>query len=265
MSTRGPSLENSRTSAPSRSGRSADTPTRRPSARRLASSLSMPISMTVFANCALSSAAVSLATMRPRSTTAMRSASRSASSRYCVVSSTVAPSATSSRITAHSSVRLWMSRPVVGSSRNRTGGRWTSAAATSRRRRIPPEKVRTGRSAADVSAKRSSSSAARGATCGAWHLRQAADEREVLAAGEVDVDGRALPRQADLEARLGGLVDHVVAHHLGAPAVGPQDGGQDAHGGRLAGAVGPEQAEDRAGRHLEVDAAQGVHVLVALR
>ena len=35
--------------------------------------------------------------------------------------------------------RLWGSRPVVGSSRKSTGGRATSAAARSRRRRMPPE------------------------------------------------------------------------------------------------------------------------------
>ena len=48
---------------------------------------------------------------RPWSMTAMRSASRSASSRYWVVSSTVVPSATSSSIVSHRSTRLRGSRP----------------------------------------------------------------------------------------------------------------------------------------------------------
>ena len=76
----------------------------------------------------LSSSGVPSAMTRPRSMTAMRSARRSASSRYCVVSSTVVPSATSSSIVAHSSRRLRGSRPVVGSSRKSTGGLATSAA-----------------------------------------------------------------------------------------------------------------------------------------
>ena len=47
----------------------------------------------------------------------------SASSRYCVVSSTVTPSPSSSRMASHTRWRLVGSKPVVGSSRNSTGGR----------------------------------------------------------------------------------------------------------------------------------------------
>ena len=69
-----------------------------------------------------------------------RSASTSASSRYCVVRKTVTPSSRARRPTsAHSAVRLCGSRPVVGSSRNRIAGRCTSASARSRRRFMPPE------------------------------------------------------------------------------------------------------------------------------
>src|SRR5215213_6016801 len=42
-----------------------------------------------------------------------------------------------------------------------------------------------------------------------------------------------------------------------AAAVGAQVGGEDADGGGLAGAVGTEQPEHRARRHLEVDAVKG--------
>jgi hypothetical protein len=113
---------------------------------------------------ALSAAGVPSAITRPPSTTAIRSASRSASSRYWVVRTTVVPSATSSPTIAQTSLRLRGSRPVVGSSRKRTGGRCMSAAARSMRRRMPPEYVRTGRSASWARSKRSSSSAARGRT-----------------------------------------------------------------------------------------------------
>jgi hypothetical protein len=86
-----------------------------------------------------SSSGVPSAMTRPWSITAIRSASRSASSRYCVVSSTVRPSPTSSSIVVHTSRRLRGSRPVVGSSRKRTGGLATSAAPRSSLRRMPPE------------------------------------------------------------------------------------------------------------------------------
>ena len=71
---------------------------------------------------AFSASGVSSAITRPRSITAIRSASWSASSSICVVSTTVVPSATSARTAAHTSLRPRGSSPVVGSSRNSTGG-----------------------------------------------------------------------------------------------------------------------------------------------
>jgi hypothetical protein len=67
-------------------------------------------------------AGVPSAMTRPRSRTAIRSASWSASSRYWVVSSTVVPSATSARTMSQTWLRLWGSSPVVGSSRKITDG-----------------------------------------------------------------------------------------------------------------------------------------------
>ena len=90
---------------------------------------------------ALSSPLVPSAMTLPWSMMAMRSASWSASSRYCVVSSTVVPSATSTRTISHTWLRLRGSRPVVGSSRNSSSGVTTMLAAMSRRRRMPPEYV----------------------------------------------------------------------------------------------------------------------------
>ncbi len=89
---------------------------------------------------AFSAAGVPSATIRPWSMIPTRSARTSASSRYCVVRKTVTPSSFASRRTSsQSAVRLWMSNPVVGSSRKRMCGRWTSASARSSRRFIPPE------------------------------------------------------------------------------------------------------------------------------
>ena len=89
---------------------------------------------------ALSAVGVPSATIRPWSMIPTRSARTSASSRYCVVRNTVTPSSRARRATSsQSAVRLCGSRPVVGSSRKRTRGRWTSASARSSRRFIPPE------------------------------------------------------------------------------------------------------------------------------
>ena len=89
---------------------------------------------------AFSAAGVPSATIRPWSMIPTRSASTSASSRYWVVRNTVTPSSRARRATSsQSAVRLCGSRPVVGSSRNRTRGRWTSASARSSRRFMPPE------------------------------------------------------------------------------------------------------------------------------
>ncbi len=75
----------------------------------------------------------------PWSTTAMRSASWSASSRYWVVNSTVVPAATSARTISQTWLRLRGSRPVVGSSRKISSGVTTMLAAMSIRRRMPPD------------------------------------------------------------------------------------------------------------------------------
>ena len=89
---------------------------------------------------ALRAVGVPSATMWPWSMIPTRSARTSASSRYCVVRKTVTPSSLARRSTSsQSAVRLWTSRPVVGSSRKRIRGRCTSASARSSLRFIPPE------------------------------------------------------------------------------------------------------------------------------
>ena len=72
---------------------------------------------------------------------------------------------------------------------------------------------------------------------------QAADHVEVLEPGEVLVDGGVLAGHADLSARFGGIGEHVDPGDDGRAGVGAQQRREDAHGGRLAGAVRPEQAE----------------------
>ena len=200
----------------------------------------------------------------PWSSTTRVSASRSASSRYWVVSSTVVPPPTSCSITSHRSLRLWGSSPVVGSSRKRTVGRATRAAARSRRRRIPPEYVFSVRSPASARLNCASSSSARPPTDGPAQVVEVADHLEVLPAGQVLVHGRVLAGQSDQAPDQAGLFGHVVPEHPGATAVGPQDGGQDPHRGGLPRSVGPEQAEHGALGDGEADPVEGAHLELAL-
>ena len=110
---------------------------------------------------ALSCAGVPSAMTRPRSMTAIPSASWSASSRYWVQSRIVVPPATRARQISHTWPRDRGSRPVVGSSRNISRGVTTMLAAMSSRRRIPPEKCLTSRPEASLIPNASSSSSAR--------------------------------------------------------------------------------------------------------
>jgi hypothetical protein len=76
---------------------------------------------------------------------------------------------------------------------------------------------------------------------------EAASHDQVLPPREVFVDRGGLAGQPDHLPHCGGLADHVQAGHLGVAGVGAQQGGQDPHGGGLAGAVGAEQPQDAAG------------------
>ena len=145
---------------------------------------------------ALSSSGVPSAMTRPRSTTLIRSASWSASSRYCVVSSTVVPSRTSARMADQTSFRPRGSSPVVGSSRNRTAGARIRLAARSSRRRIPPEYRLTGRSAASSRPNRASSSSARRRAAGRPEVEQPPEHDQVLAAAQRLVERGVLARPA---------------------------------------------------------------------
>jgi hypothetical protein len=75
-------------------------------------------------------------------------------------------------------------------------------------------------------------------------------------AGELLVDGRVLAGQPEQRADLVRLADHVEAAHAGGAGVGAQQGGQDAHGGGLAGAVRSQQPVDGPLLDRQVDPAQ---------
>ncbi len=87
-----------------------------------------------------------------------------------------------------------------------------------------------------------------GAELGPGQLGQAPDQAQVLPAGEVLIDGRALTGQPDLMADRGGIPDHFQPEHGGGSVVRPQQRGQDPDRGGLACAVRPEQTEHGPGR-----------------
>ena len=72
---------------------------------------------------------------------------------------------------------------------------------------------------------------------------QQSDQLEVFPAGQVLVDGGVLPGEADDRTQGCGVADHVVPGHLGPALVGLQEGGEDANGRGLAGAVRPTGRE----------------------
>ena len=83
---------------------------------------------------------------------------------------------------------------------------------------------------------------------------QAGDEAQELGAGELLVDERAVGDES--EPLLGA---DRIASARSTPAIDDragrraEDPGDHAEGGRLSGAVGPEEAEQLTARHLEVD------------
>src|SRR6266702_2187556 len=89
-------------------------------------------------------------------------------------------------------------------------------------------------------------------------------EAQVLLGGEVVVQGGVLEDQADAPPHLGLALDHVEAGHAGAPRARPQQRAQHRDGGRLAGAVGPQEPEGLAGRDAEAHATDGLDLVEPL-
>ena len=79
-------------------------------------------------------------------------------------------------------------------------------------------------------------------------------EREELAARLAVVERRVLKRDPDAQADLPGLGGDVVPEHERSPCRWQQQGAEHSDDGRLAGAIGAEEAVDLARTHFEVDA-----------
>jgi hypothetical protein len=85
-------------------------------------------------------------------------------------------------------------------------------------------------------------------------------QAQVLAPGGLTVYPGLLRDHADQAAHGVGVAHHVVAGDRGRARVGQRKGGEDLHRRRLAGPVGPEQAEHRAGLDGKVQSVEGPHV-----
>ncbi len=89
------------------------------------------------------------------------------------------------------------------------------------------------------------------------HAVEVGEEVQVLGDREGSVESEALRDVADARAQTLRFPGHVAPEHRGAAARGFQQRGQDLQQGRLAGAVGADEAEHLAWTYLEVDAVDG--------
>jgi hypothetical protein len=196
--------------------------------------------------------------------TTIRSASRSASSRYCVVSSTVVPSAVRASIVsphAETAPRVQARGRLVEEEHRRaedqsSGEIEPPAHAARVGLRGPLGGVR------EVEALQQLAGAGSGLR--APEVIEPADHLEVLEPGEVFVHGGVLAGQADLGAERGRVAHGVEPDDPSAARVWLKQGGQDPHRGGLAGAVRSQQAEDAASARGEVDATEGADRSVRL-
>ena len=167
-------------------------------------------------------------------------------------------------MSAQSSCRTCGSRPTVGSSRRTRRGRWTSARAMSSRRRIPPESLSTRVSRRSTRFAISSARLDGRAPLGASDAVEVREDEQVLLDGQRHVEVVELRYDAALGARRLRLLGQPEAEHLDLALVRDRLRGEEAHRRRLAGAVGPEQADARAFGHVEVEAVHGRDGAVAL-
>ena len=90
-------------------------------------------------------------------------------------------------------------------------------------------------------------------------------EAQVLLGAEMLVERGLLEDEADAPANLGALPHDVESRHPGAAGRGPQQRAKHLDRRRLAGTVGPEEAEQLPRRHAQVDAAHGFDGAIGLR
>src|SRR5262245_42279599 len=92
----------------------------------------------------------------------------------------------------------------------------------------------------------------------------ASAEAEIFGDAHLGVKRTVLRHVADAAADLEGVPEDVETVDGGGAGGGRQEAGEDAHGGRLAGAVGAKEADDAATRHVEGDITNGGVIAVEL-
>jgi hypothetical protein len=177
---------------------------------------------------------------------------------------TVVPPFASDPISSHIARRPFGSRPVVGSSRKMTGGCDMSAAPevepAAHPTGIGPHRPVGGIGQLEALDERIGPFA----SLAGIEAVQAAEHAQVLAAAEHLVERRVLARHADATTCLVGMAQDIDAGHGRLAGIGTRERRQDAHGGRLAGTVGAEDAEDRPLVDAEVESAEGVRLAEGL-
>ena len=162
-----------------------------------------------------------------------------------------------------SSAQSWRrdcgSRPVVGSSRNSRSGSPTSAHATARRCFCPPDSLPTQLPALRLELDHREHLVDRRAA-----VVERPEQRDDLFDGELVAELRLL--ELDTEPLPQRVVVGAPAHaeDLDVAGVRLDQAFEDLDGGRLAGAVRPEQAEALPCPHLEIEAGHGDDVAVSL-
>ena len=184
----------------------------------------------------------------------------SASSRKCVVTITVTPRSTMALMCDQNSRRVSGSTPEVGSSRKSTAGSCMTAQARASRCLKP-----SGSSPAFAVEIRSQSKRRGHALelLAPASPRQSVDAREevqVLAYAQVAVERELLGHVAHASAGGAGGLVQVEAGHAGTAGGRPQQAAHHLERGRLAGAVGAQQAEDLAAADAEGDLVGGREV-----
>ena len=94
---------------------------------------------------------------------------------------------------------------------------------------------------------------------------QPAEELDELTAGHVLVQAQLARQVGDVAAGGDAVAPAVVAGDAGRPGGGPQEAQEQAQGRGLAGAVGAEQAEHLARRHVQVEVVEGAEAAVVFR
>ncbi len=169
-------------------------------------------------------------------------------------------------MSAQISCRIWGSRPTVGSSMSTSRGRWTSARAISRRRRIPPESSLTCASVRSLRLAISRARAIAAARSGAGNAVEVGEHHEVLLT--VSVVSR-LSSCGTTPIDRPGRLRLLRQRRSRAPSISPRSAIAWAVSSfmvvLLPAPFGPSKADTGALGNIEVESVDGLDVAVAFR